>query len=132
MKRYSDEEITERCLIIFTGMVARTMLAALDNNHNADRPYAKIKAGERSGEKRYNVVFPKGRKRWVAKPVKEKKDYRYVQDMMMSVVRVCEGTATAEETAEIRVPELPSNISRNEKPSKEDVVSTQKSRMQIR
>ncbi|KAK3745443.1 hypothetical protein QZH41_005084 [Actinostola sp. cb2023] len=40
------------------GMVARTQLAAIDNNHNTDRNQAVIQKGERSGEARYRQCFP--------------------------------------------------------------------------
>ena len=105
------------------------MLAAMDNNHNVDRSQATIQKGDRHGEKRFSVVFPKGRKRWVAKPVKEKKDYSYVQEMMTSVLNVCTSTASPDDIGEIKVPDLPSNISRGTKPPKEEVVRNQKSRM---
>ena len=41
----------------YKGMVARTQLAALDNNANTDRKQARIKEGERAGEARYKLCF---------------------------------------------------------------------------
>ena len=58
----------------YKGMVARTQLAAMDHNFNLDRPHAETtnKDGQ-AGQTRYKVVFPKGRKEWVAKPIRKKK-----------------------------------------------------------
>ena len=55
-------------------MVASTMLPALDNNNKVGRKQAIFIQGQKTGEKGYDVVFPKSRKRWVAKPVLEEKD----------------------------------------------------------
>ena len=107
------------------------MLAAIDNNSNVGRNQAMIRKGENRGEKRFNIVFPKGRKRWVAKPILERKDYTYVKDMMTTVVKVCANTASPEDTGDIAVPDLPSNISRTSKPPKGDVVQQQRSRLQM-
>jgi hypothetical protein len=38
------------------GMVARTQLAALDNNHNFSRKQAVVKKGSDVGSLRYNLV----------------------------------------------------------------------------
>ena len=48
----------------YQGMLARTQLAALDNNSNVGRQ----QAVERSGQPRYRPCYPKGTKRWVVKP----------------------------------------------------------------
>ena len=43
----------------YKGMIARTRLAALDNNANTGREQAVVMAGERSGEKRFKRIFPR-------------------------------------------------------------------------
>ena len=53
----------------YKGMVARTQLAALNNNANTGRKQARIKEGEWAGEARYKLCFPKANKRWVVKPI---------------------------------------------------------------
>ena len=60
-----QEHLSYKC------MVARTQLAALDNNANADRPQALVLSGEHAGQKRYKACFPKAHKRWVVKPVSQ-------------------------------------------------------------
>ena len=59
----------------FKGMLARTQLAALDHNFNTQREQAVVTRGPNKGEKRYNVVCPKQRNNWVAKPINEKKNH---------------------------------------------------------
>ena len=49
-------------------MVAKTQLAALDNNANTGHNQAQVQAGEHAGEARYKMCFPKTHKRWVVKP----------------------------------------------------------------
>ena len=34
---------------------------------------------------KYKLVFPKGQKKWVAKPVKTRKSYSFVEDLMEAV-----------------------------------------------
>jgi hypothetical protein len=46
-------------------MLARTQLAVIDHNSNTGRKQATVKKGSKKGEKRYKVIFPKGRKRWL-------------------------------------------------------------------
>jgi hypothetical protein len=72
----------------YEGMVARTQLAVLDHNFNLGRSHAVASTGEHAGEEMYKVVFPKGRKTWVAKPVLEKKSFDYVFDMLFDLVDV--------------------------------------------
>ena len=107
-------------------MCARTMLAVLDNNKNAGRQQAVITTGPHKGEPRYNVVAPKGRNGWVARVIKERKSYDYVQDMMDYTVELCK--TGGQDAPQIPGKELPKNIAREEKPAKEEVVEKHKSR----
>ena len=43
---------------------------------------------------KYKLVFPKGQKKWVAKPVKTKKSYSFVEDLMEAVFFSFEATKT--------------------------------------
>ena len=107
------------------------MLAALDNNHNAGREQATVKSGPKAGEHRYNLVFPKGRKTWVVKPIRQKKDYSYVKEMMNTVVSVCTKAGIPKDTGKIKQPELPHNIASKPKPDKEMAIACHKSRMSL-
>ena len=68
------------------GMMTRTQLAALDNNHNSKREQSVIQHGENKGTLRYNMVFPKVRKTWVVKPIKQPKQHSYIHEMMENVL----------------------------------------------
>ena len=60
-----------------SGMIARTRLAVLDNNENANRNQSTTSAGN----ERYKVDWGR-RKEWFAKEVNERKDYSYLSGMM--------------------------------------------------
>lgn len=103
----------------YEGMVARTQLAALDNNNNCTREQAVIQHGESKGSLRYNVVFPKVRKTWVVKPIKQLKTYSYLDDMMERVLKgdeVCKSTPFAK------------NIATKPKPNKSAAIASHISR----
>ena len=68
----------------YQGMVARTQLAALDHNYNLNR--SSENENDEVGEERHKVVFPKGRKDWVAKPFLNDKSYEFVNDLMYDVL----------------------------------------------
>ena len=78
-------------------MVVRTQIAALDKNVNAERPQALVKSGEHVGQERYKACFPKAHKRWVVKPISEKKSYQHLSTLLEKVLERCEtGNAFAE------------------------------------
>ena len=110
----------------YSGMVARTQLAILDHNHNTGRKHAVVKRGPNKGSLKYKVVFPKGRNRWVAKPILEDKSYSFVADLMAAttVFKADEATQTA--TQKVK---LPKNIAKVERPPKEQVVQSHISRL---
>ena len=109
----------------YRGMIARTQLAALDNNTNTGRSQAVVKTGEQAGEARYKLCFPKANKRWVAKPINEKKSYKYLSDLLFAVIkRVEQGGAVAQP-----VPvHLPRNIASEPAPAKADAIEQHRSR----
>ena len=88
----------------YKGMVARTQLAALDNNANTGRSQAQIKEGERAGEARYKLCFPKANKRWVVKPINEKKSFQYLSGLLSDVVKRVELGNTVAQPVPVRLP----------------------------
>ena len=111
----------------YKGMTARTMLAALDNNKHSGRQQATVQKGSTKGDLRFNVVHPKGREGWVAKPLYERKNYGYVQDMLGQVVDLCR--AGADSSGCIPVPSnIPQNIAPEAKPPKDEVIRQHTSR----
>ena len=106
-------------------MVAKTQLAALDNNANTGRSQAVIKSGERAGEARYKLCFPKANKRWVVKPINEKKSYQFLSDLLSEVLSCVEqGNGAAQPLH----PHIPSNIASEPAPSKSGAIRQHRSR----
>ena len=66
-------------------MVARNRLAVTDHNSNTGRKQATVTRGKNKGDMKYKSVFPKGQKKWVAKPVKTRKSYSFVEGLMEAV-----------------------------------------------
>ena len=69
------------------GMVAKTQLAVLDNNHNCSRNQAVVKKGSNVGSLRYNLVFPKMHKTWVVKSIKEGTQFGYIITLMENILK---------------------------------------------
>ena len=109
----------------YQGMVARTQLAALDNNANTGRNQAQVQVGEHAGEARYKMCFPKAHKRWVVKPISEKKSYHHLSGMISEVIKRCEeGNAVAQPLPV----QLPKNIASEPAPLKADLIQQHRSR----
>lgn len=110
----------------YKGMVARTQLAVIDHNCNTGRRQATVINGTKQGEKRYKVVFPKGRKKWVVKPVLERKSFAFVQQLMEGVLLFKDDKSQQTST----IPgSIPKNIAPTPRPSKDEVVAAHMSRM---
>ena len=108
----------------FSGMLARSQLAAIDFNLSCDLPQAKTM----DGEDRYNVSFSKFTNKWTSKPIKEKK-YRNRFHGMVS--RTLEIISQRETLPTPNIPDLPQNIAPIVKPSKDEVVKSQNSRFEM-
>ena len=109
----------------YQGMVARTQLAALDNNANTGRNQARVQEGEHAGQARYKMCFPKAHKRWVVKPITEKKSYNYLSNLISEVIKRCEeGNAIAQPLPV----QLPKNIASEPVPLKADLIQQHRSR----
>jgi len=71
------------------------------------------------GNKKYIIVYPKGRKRWVVKKLLEDKDYTYLHALLDDVIEV-------RQNPDRHTFEVPNNIPRNialiEKPPKQQAV----------
>ena len=100
----------------FRGMVARSQLAAIDFNLGTDLKQATTG----TGDKRYRVTSSKMSKTWSAKPIKEEKDRRFLENG--AVVEHSRHLALPD------IPDLPDYIADSTKPSKELVVKRQLSR----
>ena len=129
----------------YVGMQARIELAILDHNYNTERKHATTKKGSLAifyevtfsyynnvfvGDKRYNIVFPKGRKQWIARPLLESKSYSHLFSMMDDVIQL-RISDNRHDMQEYNLPDsIPKNIASVQKPSKEDVIQAHITRFQ--
>ena len=107
------------------GMVARTQLAALDNNANTGRSQAVVQSGEHVGEARYKLCFPKSNKRWVVKPISEPKSYSFLTGLLVEVIKRVEQGGAAAQPVHVQ---LPKNIASKPAPAKSDAIQQHRSR----
>ncbi len=106
----------------YRGMLVRTELAVLDHNKNLNREQA-VTA---EGVPRYNAVFPKRTREWVAKPVSQPKCHKWRQELVSTTLRFQSGAIAA---TVVPVPEtLPQNIADTPRPSKQDIIDKTTSR----
>ena len=110
----------------YKGMVARTQLAVIDHNSNTGRKQATVMNGNKQGAKRYKVVFPKGRKKWVAKPVLARKSFSFVQNLMEDVFSFKDDKSQNMSTMPANIPK---NIAPTPRPIKYEVITAHRSRM---
>ena len=106
------------------GMNARTQLAVLDHNQNCARKQAVVKQGSSQGALRYNLVFPKVRKTWVVKPIKEVKTYGHVDILMEKILKQKRSKGKKSKRS------MPRNITTKEKPDKKTAIQAHISRFQ--
>ncbi|KAL1276201.1 hypothetical protein QQF64_035824 [Cirrhinus molitorella] len=110
----------------YESMVARTQLAILDHNENVGRQQAKTS----SGTLRYNVVFPKHTKEWVAKKIYEKTTQNFRQTLLGKVLKRRLDTTVAykDHVSHLSHRPLPQNIATQPRPDKRDVIAKRLSR----
>ena len=90
------------------GMIARTQLAVLDHNYSCNQNQARSK----SGELRYRYPYSKVSQNWSAKPIMEKKDIKYLHDMLEYVDIIASQNVSLALT-----PDVPMNIAPKPMPS---------------
>jgi hypothetical protein len=115
--------VPKRTHFSYNGMLARTQLAVIDNNFNTGRMHATVKQGKAKGEKKYKVVFPKGRQSWVAKPVLERKSFAFIQNLMEDVM------SFQNNKVQTSLVSIPKNIAPTPRPNKVEVIAAHRSRM---
>ena len=67
-------------------------------------------------------------KTWCAKPIKEVKDYRFLDTLLERTIEI---VSTEKEISRPEIPHIPKNIAPSNVPSKEDVIQKQKTRYRI-
>ena len=126
--------VPKRLHYSYKGMVARTQLAVIDHNSNTGRKQATVTRGKNKGNKKYKLVFPKGQKKWVAKPVKTRKSYSFVEDLMEAVfsfedTKTDDKDTTDDEDNTTTPASIPKNIAPIPRPSREEIITAHKTRM---
>ena len=126
--------VPKRLHYSYKGMVARTQLAVIDHNSNTGRKQATVTRGKNKGNKKYKLVFPKRQKKWVAKPVKTRKSYSFVEDLMEAVfsfedTKTDDKDTTDDEDNTTTPASIPKNIAPIPRPSREEIITAHKTRM---
>ena len=80
------------------------------------------------GKARYSIVFPKGRKSWIAKPILEAKDYTHLTHIMEDVIQFRLDDKTHDMIDYDTPSTIPCNIATIDRPPKEDIILRHKSR----
>ena len=125
------------------GMRARIELAILDHNYNTQHQQATTKSGLfitipckivlhvfyfLTGKARFKLLFPKGRKAWVAKPILESKKYIHLTYMLDDIVELRLHGDKLDTMTFDKPSTLPHNIATVDKPPKEQVIAAHTSR----
>lgn len=71
---------------------------------------------------KYNIVYPKGRKRWILKKLLEKKDYSHLDALLDDVIEL-RRTPSRLDIHNFTLPDtIPKNIAQSERPPKQQVI----------
>ena len=103
-------------------MLARSQLAIIDFNLDADLEQAETS----TGKKRCFQAFSKMTKSWTLKPIKRSKNRQVFQEM---VDRTVEVVLSNEQLPVPSIPVIPSNIATIEKHVKKEAVARRRSRL---
>ena len=80
------------------------------------------------GKARFKIVFPKGKKTWVAKPILEDKQYAHLTHMLDNIVQLRILGDRLDTVTYDKPHTLPHNIATADKPPKEEIIATHQSR----
>lgn len=86
-----------------------------------------------SGDPRFNVVFPKQTKEWVARKIYIPTTQTFRQNLVVEVLqrRLDPSVIFKDPTSQAPHPPLPPNIASKTKPDKEDVIEKHKTRFSL-
>jgi hypothetical protein len=114
-------------------MTTRLQLAALDHNHNTNRPQAVVHKptanSAAKGELRFRTRWSKATSQWVVEPIKEDKDYSFAINLLEETVNTRLSGVTLGRVE--RPPHMPKNTAPKQMEcSKEELVANKKSRFE--
>lgn len=102
-------------------MLARTELAVMDHNANLGRD----QATDKLGKPRFNVVYPKRSRTWIARPIYTPKTHEWREQLLTQVVAAKRSGTTL---PQVDTSSLPTNIALDPRPPKDSVVEQYQSR----
>ncbi|XP_038126779.1 uncharacterized protein LOC119773727 [Cyprinodon tularosa] len=110
----------------YSTMKARTQLAVMDHNENVQREQAYTN----TGQARFNVVYPKQTKEWVAKKIYVPTTQTFRQNLVVQVVRrrLDPNIKIKDPQSYVSTPPIPENIAQKPKPAKEEAIQKHTSR----
>ncbi|XP_016331534.1 uncharacterized protein LOC107680243 [Sinocyclocheilus anshuiensis] len=110
----------------YASMVARTQLAILDHNENVGLQQATTT----TGVPRYNVVFPKHTKEWLAKAIFEQTTQKFRETLVEKVLqrRLDTNVVYKDSSSHLTHRQLPQNIALKPRPDKQEVIAKHLSR----
>ncbi|XP_073714613.1 uncharacterized protein [Misgurnus anguillicaudatus] len=110
----------------YTSMVARTQLAVLDHNENVGRQ----QAATITGVPRYNIVYPKHTKEWIAKVIYKPTTQNFRETLLEKVLlrRQNSSIVFKDSSSHLSQAALPQNIALKPRPDKQDVIAKRLSR----
>ncbi|XP_068112155.1 uncharacterized protein [Hyperolius riggenbachi] len=121
---------TKRIHYGMDSMKARTVLAALSNNHNVGRKQAVVKKQHKNsaprGSKRYRFVAPTGKKKLVTRKVYDPKLYTFIGPILEDTLRACQGTLLTSWVSSTST--LPQNIASLPRPDTQEIIQIMQSR----
>ncbi|XP_073669439.1 uncharacterized protein [Paramisgurnus dabryanus] len=110
----------------YSSMTARSQLAVMDHNENVNRQQATTS----SGVPRYNIVFPKQIKDWLARKIYEPTTQNFRDELLQRVhERRSDPTVLFKDpSSQVSLPDIPCNIATKPKPDKEAAIAKHVSR----
>ena len=97
----------------------------MDHNHNVNRNQAitsKPSAHGKQDEQQFSSAFSKASKKWQTKPVKERKSYEFIHQLMTDAIERRRSEPKHSAGAASKPKSLPKNIAKTPLPPKEQLI----------
>ena len=97
----------------------------MDHNHNVNRNQlitSKPSAHGKQGEQQFRFTFSKATKEWQAKPVKERKSYEFIHQLMTDAIEMRRSGPKHSAGAASKSKSLPKNIAKTSMPPEEQLI----------
>ena len=104
----------------------------MDHNHNVNRNQvitSKPSAHGKKGEQQFRFAFSKATKEWQAKPVKERKSYEFIHQLMTDAIAIRRSGPKHSAGAASKSKSLPKNTAKTPMPPKEQLIKKRMERI---